>query len=39
MVRDGRLPRPLKFGDAMNSTVRFDRAEVEAAIARLPRRM
>jgi len=33
MVVDGRLPKPMKLGNAANSTVRWDRQDVEDAIA------
>jgi predicted DNA-binding transcriptional regulator AlpA len=33
MSRQGRFPRPVKLGDAVNCAVRFDAADVEAWIA------
>lgn len=33
LSREGKFPRPIKFGDAKNCAVRFDHAEVEAWIA------
>ena len=33
MARAGRFPKPIKFSDAKNSTVRFVAEEIEAWIA------
>jgi excisionase family DNA binding protein len=33
MVRQGRLPRPIKLGPAQGSSIRFEKAKVEAALA------
>jgi excisionase family DNA binding protein len=33
MVKDGRLPKPVKLGSARNSPVRFDLDEVTAYLA------
>ena len=33
MVRQGRLPRPIKLGPGQGSSIRFEKAKVEAALA------
>jgi excisionase family DNA binding protein len=35
MIEDGRLPAPIKLGNAQRSSVRFEKAKVDAALAAL----
>jgi excisionase family DNA binding protein len=35
MVRDGRLPKPLKLGPSVQSPARFPKTEIDAVIAEM----
>ena len=35
MIEDGRLPSPIKLGKGQGSSIRFEKAKVDAALAAL----